>query len=115
MTVELEQGYPFDCAATLDVLGQYRAEYEAKFGHVDLTHIPVRMHATAQALSDGAVGVAYEDAIDLGAGQVDALAHELHHEALGPSSADHHGWCVDFYPWEKEVLGLDEQKYLGCE
>jgi hypothetical protein len=32
-------------------------------------------------------------------GTLSTLSHELHHVVLGPSSADHHGWCP-FFAWE---------------
>jgi hypothetical protein len=90
----------------------YRALYESRFGHLDLTGIPVRYRAAIYLDGDSHSGMTYVDAIDIAVTGRAGLPHELNHVRTGPS---HEGWCLDYEPWSKTILGLDESAYLHCQ
>ncbi|HET9035341.1 MAG TPA: hypothetical protein VFN45_04025 [Myxococcaceae bacterium] len=105
------------CAELLATLEQYREAYEARFGHQQLAHIPVRIQAVDDLRSVGAKGpyalsgATYADAIDLALNGIGSFPHELNHVRSGPS---HDGWCIDYEPWSEAVLGIDQRSYLKC-
>jgi len=117
MIVQIQSGARFTCSDIVNTLDTYRAAFEERWGHIDLGGRVVRIYATRYLTpADGGVvvgGVTYRDAIDLGSSMLVGFPHELHHIQLGPSSADHHGWCQDFMPWEGSELGFDDR--LGCQ
>jgi hypothetical protein len=99
-----------------DVLAQFQADrdlYQARFGRIDLTEIPVRLRTAVYLDGDGHTGEAYVNAIDLGVTGWRNLPHELNHVRTGYNG--HVGWCVDFEPWSESVLAIDERLYLGCK
>ena len=119
LTVEIEAGADTaSCDYVARVLTGYRELYERRFGHVDMSDRPVRMRATNDLRTVGVSadfkvgGETYTDAIDLVAYGYIALPHEMHHVQNGPG---HGGWCDDFAPWSKVVLGWNQDAYLGCD
>lgn len=102
------------CSSVGQVLDQYRAVYEERWGRVDMDGWTLRVRSTT--LMDRAAGATWWDErlIEVEPHMLDALPHELHHVQLGPSSDGHRGWCLAYYPWERATLGLDEGAYLGC-
>jgi len=117
MIVQIQSGARFTCSDIVNTLDTYRAAFEERWGHIDLGGRVVRIYATRYLTpADGGVvvgGVTYRDAIDLVSSMLVGFPHELHHVQLGPSSADHRGWCRDFMPWEGSELGFDDR--LGCQ
>ncbi|HUM10559.1 MAG TPA: hypothetical protein VLT82_06375 [Myxococcaceae bacterium] len=100
-------------------LMQYRSIYEARWGVLSLETAGwvVRVRAST-TLEDGrASGRTYLESrvVDLVQGAIFGFPHELHHVQLGSDSGDHHGWCIDFEPWEESVLRLSERDYLCCQ
>ena len=119
MTVQIQSGARFTCSDIVHTLDTYRAAFEERWGQIDLGGRVVRIYATPYLTRvDGGVvvgGVTYQDTIDLGSKMLMALPHELHHVQLGPGSADHHGWCRDFVPWEGSELGFDDRLACHCD
>lgn len=51
--------------------------------------------------------------IEIQAGFLAILPHELEHARLGPASDRHCGWVADgFAAWEETATGIDERSYL---
>lgn len=115
LTVEVERGSSAVCAQELVGLSAVRDLYQERFGHLDLTGIRVRVRATDYVpMPDGRLDVAgatWVDAIDLAANHTPGLGHELNHVRTGTG---HAGWCIDFEPWQEQVLGYESRSYLGC-
>ena len=112
------------CAYAVGMLSHYRGLFEYRFGPVLLEDEgwTIRLMASSTVHGEGTIGVTYhqERVIDLAAFSMAGqpwtiLPHELRHVQLGGSSGDHHGWCLDYYPWARDTLGIDESAYLGCE
>jgi hypothetical protein len=112
------QANPDGCQAVLSTLVAYREEYEARFGHQDLSDRWVRLR-NADDLREvdslhvdfGVGGETYLDAIDLAKDCLECFPHEMNHVRRG---SGHGGWCIDYNPWSIEVLGWDQSAYLGC-
>ena len=108
------------CARVASILTEYLGAYESRWQPVGtLPDWTVRVVADrpTQGAQPGSffAGETFWDSrtIDLYQGSLNVLPHELHHVALGPSSADHLGWCA-FGDWEAREGILDEHSYLGC-
>ncbi|HVP60455.1 MAG TPA: hypothetical protein VMT11_07845 [Myxococcaceae bacterium] len=99
-------------------LMEYRSIYEARWGVLsfETSGWVVRVRANTTLENGKANALTYPDSrvVDLVQGAVFAFPHELHHVQLGSGSGDHHGWCIDFEPWEESVLHLSERDYLRC-
>lgn len=105
------------CAHYARVLQFERALYETRWGVVDLNRWTVRIRAGRSVLTtiDAAGDTLFTIlAIDLTTDALQYFPHELHHRQLGESSWDHHGWCLDFEPWEESALEISEVVYLKC-
>src|SRR5215475_12043884 len=85
LTVEFEVGLaesfpvPPVCAEVLAQLQADRDLYTARFGHIDLAGIPVRLRAAVYLDGDGHTGHAYVNAIDLAVTGWKGLPHEINH------------------------------------
>jgi len=108
------------CSRVASILTEYLGAYESRWQNVGaLPDWTVRVVADrpTQGAQPGHffAGETFWDSriIDLYQGSLNVLPHELHHVALGPSSADHLGWCP-FGDWEAREGILDEHSYLGC-
>ncbi len=99
-------------------LMEYRSIYEGRWGVLSFETAGwvVRVRANTTLENGKANGLTYPASrvVDLVQGAIFAFPHELHHVQLGTGSGDHHGWCIDFEPWEEAVLRLSERDYLRC-
>lgn len=101
-------------------LAKYRAEYEARWGAVDLTDWTIEVVPVSQAPVLGSYARAgltdwKAKHVTIVEGYFEAFPHELHHVARGPTSYAHAGWCAEgFGQWEVDALDFDERAYLGC-
>jgi hypothetical protein len=131
LSVQLERGTAWSWDAGDPVTGeaacerfgaalvQYRSIYEARWGVLSFGTAgwKVRVRASTTLENGKAAGLTYFESkvVDLVQGAIFGFPHELHHVQLGPGSGDHHGWCIDFEPWEESVLGLSEHDSLRCD
>jgi len=113
-TVERQAGTNSSCQFILAIVDGSQAEFEAKWGPVDLKGWTIRLRTGQSA--PGHLGMTYytERIIDVSDGSLNVLFHELRHAQLGPSSDGHPGWCGAFTDWEKYEAGLNDDAYLGC-
>ena len=127
LTVQIEAEHPLlagdatadaqRCATVAETLGHYREEYELRFDHLELNHIPVRLRVAMDLRTTGVEsqfavsGHTYGDAIDIAGTMLESFPHELNHVRAG---SGHDGWCIDYEPWSEAVLGINQRGYLGC-
>jgi hypothetical protein len=114
--VVVDPDVPFRPDNYAKAIDAYRAEYETRWGAVNLTGWTIHMvSATHAPVVDGTRRVAaiYGDTLTivLGPPTLQYLPHELHHVQTG---GGHAGWCLDYVPWELTTVGVDERAYLGC-
>jgi hypothetical protein len=114
VAVQMEAGINAACDSLATAVDTFRSFYEERWGAVDMAGWVVRIRTTPQR--DGDAGLTLHDAktLDIAVDGFVYLPHELRHVQLGPSSDGHSGWCADYAPWSKAVLGDDEDAYLGC-
>jgi hypothetical protein len=119
--LQIEQGAAIteSCAYWLGRLQAIEADYDARWGPVDLSGWTVRIvtHIDGPgAPSTGGrliVGMTWWGPRVIDLVRVTSLAHEMHHVQLGPGSYDHHGWCPTFTDWEaSDPLVLVDDSYL---
>ena len=116
--VQVEQGSSLACSAVLPALQGFRDAYQERFGRVDLGGRAIRvrntgdLRTTGLSMDTGIGGETYADAIDLAGTCLECLPHEMNHARKGPG---HSGWCLDFAPWTRDVLGWNQDAYLGCK
>jgi hypothetical protein len=112
--VDVPQSMASECFTMMANVQQGRQELEARFGPVDISGWRFRFVSGEAIPGHNSVTIWDGQLVIIGGGGAEWIPHELHHVQLGPSSADHHGWCLDYEPWELATLGLDESAYLGC-
>ncbi len=108
------------CGRVATILSEYLQDYVASWDEVPaLADWKVRV-VSERPTQGAATGSFYAGetfwgsrTIDLYQGSLSVLPHEVRHVALGPPSADHHGWCP-FGDWEAREGILEEHDYLGC-
>ncbi len=104
------------CSYSGRFVSVWRAIYEERWAAVPLQSWTVRIRAPDLVDAHGHAGLAWYDQrlIELSQNHFELMPHELHHARLGEPSSDHHGWCVDFVPWELVRHIQDERVRLGC-